>query len=79
LIVELVYEQFWHTYEEWGGIRIYCDADGVFYYSEGGYSVMAEKYNDDPWNSIELCSGEYALELIDTWERIALEYDDYFS
>ena len=74
----LVYEQQWSTYEEWGGIRIYEDADGCFHYQSGGHSVYSSPH-DPTWEELEVISGDTVLDLIDEWEQIAQENEERWN
>jgi hypothetical protein len=73
--LNLVYEQQWSTYEEWGGIRIYEDSDGYFHYQCGGHCVYSSP-NDPTWEELEIISGHTVLDLIDEWEQIAQENEE---
>lgn len=75
--VKLVYEQTRSYYEEWGGIRIYEDEHGAFYESSGGYSVMASE-KEPEWSKLYPVSGEMVLDLIDEWEEIVEQDDEYW-
>jgi hypothetical protein len=75
--MEVVYEQQWTTYEEWGGIRI-SESKGAFYAQDGGYSVMGNG-NEPDWDEYYSVSGENVLKLIDEWEEIANEDDKYWG
>ena len=75
--MEMVYEGNWHTYEEWGGIRIFEDENGCFYVQDGGYSVYSN--NDEPdWYEPYLVSSERVMELIDEWALIEKENEEYW-
>lgn len=74
--MELVYEASWHTYEEWGGVKIYEDSAGNFSVQYGGYSVMAPS-GEPEWSEIEPISAQEMLDLIDEWVIIELEYENY--
>ena len=76
--MQLVYEGNWHTYEEWGAVRIYEDDQGNFYCERCGYSVMADCRGND-CDPLELISGQQAIDLIDEWAEIELQYQDYCS
>jgi len=76
--MELIYEGNWHTYEEWGGIRIFENEAGQLFCQEGGYSVMAS-YNENGWDEIYEISYDVAIELIDEWDKIEKEYENYCS
>jgi len=70
----LHYEASWHTYEEWGGIRIYSDEDysDMFYVQLGGYSVYSS--HDEPeWQEPYLADTDEVIKLIDEWEQIQKE------
>lgn len=70
--MDLVYEGNWHTYEEWGGVRIFEDIDGCFHVQYGGRSVYSR--TDDPdWEELFTAPFETVLELIDEWDRIEKE------
>lgn len=75
--MQLVYEQQWSTYEEWGGIRIY-EHNECFYVQDGGYSVMSDN-NDPEWDEHYIVSGATVLELIDEWEAIAKDDEEYWE
>jgi gamma-glutamylcyclotransferase (GGCT)/AIG2-like uncharacterized protein YtfP len=76
--MNLVYEGNWSTYEEWGSIRIFENEDGQLFCQEGGYSVMAP-YDENGWNEVYEISYDGAIELIDEWDKIEKEYENYFS
>lgn len=76
--MELVYEQSWHTYEEWGGIHIYENSDGSFFYQSGGHSVYSSPC-DPEWEELEPISGDTVIELIDEWEQIARQDEERWS
>ena len=67
--MHLVYEGNWHTYEEWGGVRIYEDGDGCFHTQFGGHSVYSN-VGDPEWEELYVISFESALDLIDEWDDI---------
>lgn len=76
--MQLVYEANWHTYEEWGGIRIYEDIHERFYVELGGRSVWSS-FNDPDWEEPYIVSPETALELICEWDRIEQENEEYWN
>lgn len=77
--VEIVYEANWHTYEEWGGIRIYGDGgDDVFYVQVGGHSVYSEAGHPD-WEDPYVADIAHVLDLIDEWVQVEKENDDYWN
>ena len=81
--MQLVYEGNWHTYEEWGGIRIYEDAgpentDGLFHVEHGGHSVYSSPKDPD-WEEPYVVSFETVLDLIDEWEQIEKENEEYWN
>jgi hypothetical protein len=77
---QIHYEGNWSTYEEWGGIRIYSDDDysDMFYVQRGGYSVYAEAGQPD-WEEPYLADTGHVIELIDEWERIQQENEEYWN
>jgi hypothetical protein len=77
---QLIYEGNWHTYEEWGGIRIYSDDDysDMFYVQLGGHSVYSEAGQPD-WEEPYLADTGHAIELIDEWEQIQKENEEYWN
>lgn len=78
-MIDLVYEGNWHSYEEWGGVRIYEDTnEECFYVSYGGYSVMADS-NDPEWEELEVISASTVLDIIDEWDIIEKENEEYWN
>jgi len=71
--MELVYEQQWSSYEDWGGIEIYEDAAGDFHVREGGYSSVWSLHSDPIWEETEPADFVEVIDLIDKWEAIAKE------
>lgn len=74
----LVYEGNWHTYEEWGGLRIYEDASGHFYAQDGGYSVYSSP-NEPDWDEPYIIAAQTALDLIDEWSEIERENELFWD
>jgi len=76
---QLIYEANWHTYEEWGGIRIYGDnSDDVFYVELGGHSVYSDPGQPD-WEEPYVANMEHVLDLIDEWTQIEKDNEDYWE
>lgn len=71
---DLIYENSWNGYEEWGGVRIY-QKDSEYFEQNGGYSVMAES-NEPPWFDAYPISLERALEIIEEWEEIVKDFEN---
>jgi len=76
--MKLVYEGNWHTYEEWGGVRIFEDEHGEFWQQDGGYSVM-DCGNDPDWDDPYKVSYVTALNVIDEWDTIEKENREYWE
>lgn len=76
--MELIYEGNWHTYEEWGAVRIFEDNNGNFYAQTGGHSVYASAHEPD-WTGPFLISMQEALDLIDEWDQIEKENEDFWN
>jgi len=76
--MKLIYEQQWSTYEEWGAVRILEDEHGAFWQQDGGYSVMASADEPD-WYEPFPISYDVAIDLIEEWEQIASEDEDYWK
>lgn len=76
--MELVYEGNWNTYEEWGGVRIFQDQDDCFHVQYGGRSVYSS-YKDPDWEEPYIISMETALEVIDEWDQIGKENEDFWN
>ena len=76
--MKLVYEGNWHSYEEWGGIRIYEDADECFHVQTGGHSVYSSPKDPD-WEELYVVSFATVLELIDEWDQIEKENEEYWE
>lgn len=76
--MQLVYEGNWHTYEEWGSIRIFEDCGGCFHAQTGGHSVYSSG-GDPEWEEIYVISFETALDLIDEWDKIEIENEKRWS
>lgn len=76
--MKLVYEANWHTYEEWGGIRIYEDNDGCFHVERGGRSVYSS-HKDPDWEEPYIVPFETVLELVDEWDQIEKENEEYWN
>ena len=77
--MNLVYEGNWSTYEEWGGVRIYEDSkEECFYISYGGYCVMLDS-NDPEWDELEIIAASTVLEIIDEWDIIEKENEEYWG
>ncbi len=77
---QIHYEGNWHTYEEWGGIRIYSDDDysDMFYVQLGGYSVYCTLGHPE-WAEPYLADMEHVVDLIDEWEQIQKENEQYWE
>jgi hypothetical protein len=77
---QLAHEYNWHTYEEWGGCRIYvdCDLADMFYVQHGGHSVYSSM-NDPEWDEPYLADTEHVVSLIDEWEQIEKENEEYWN
>lgn len=76
--MELVYNASWHSYEEWGEIRIYDDGDENFHVQWGGQTVYSSP--DDPeWGELHEISFANVLELIDEWNQIERENEEYWE
>ena len=71
---DLIYENSWNSYEEWGGVRIY-QRDSEYFVQNGGYSVMAES-NEPPWFDVRPISLERALEIVEDWEEIVKDFEN---
>ena len=76
--MKLIYEANWHTYEEWGGIRIFENEAGQLFCQEGGYSVMAP-HDENGWQDMYEISYDDAIGLIDEWDATEKEYENYCS
>lgn len=76
--MQLVYEGNWHTYEEWGGIRIYEDEFNCFHTQTGGHSVYSNA-GDPEWEELYAVSFETALDLIDEWDDIEADNEKYWE
>ena len=76
--MKLVYEGNWHSYEEWGGVRIYEDADECFHAQTGGHSVYSSPKDPD-WEESYVVSFETVLELIDEWDQVEKENEEYWE
>lgn len=76
--MKLVYEGNWHTYEEWGGIRVYEDADECYYVQYGGRSVYSGMRDPD-WEDCYQVSFATVLELIDEWDQIEKQNEEYWE
>jgi hypothetical protein len=76
--MELVYEANWHTYEEWGGIRIYEDENECFRVETGGHSVYSSP-KDPEWEEPYVVSFENVLELIGEWDQIEKENEEHWN
>lgn len=76
--MELVYEGNWNTYEEWGGVRIFQDQDDYFHVQYGGRSVYSS-HKDPDWEEPYIIPMETALEIIDEWDQIEKENEDYWE
>jgi hypothetical protein len=76
---QIHYEGHWNTYEEWGGIRIYSDIDysDIFYVQIGGHSVYAQAGQPD-WEEPYLADIGHVIELIDEWEQIQKENEEFW-
>jgi len=79
--MKLVYEGNWTKYEEWGGIRIYEDADECLHVEHGGHSVYSSAEDPDwaDWEEPYIVSFATVLELIDEWDQIEKENDEYWE
>jgi hypothetical protein len=75
--MQLIYEANWSTYEEWGAVRVF-EQDEQLYIQYGGRSVYSE-LRDPDWEEPYLSSYEEVLELIDDWDGIKKEYENYFD
>jgi hypothetical protein len=77
---QLIYEGNWHSYEEWGGVRIYSDDEyaDMFYVELGGHSVYSEPGQPD-WEEPYLANMEHVLDLIDEWDQIEKENEEYWE
>jgi hypothetical protein len=73
-----VYEGNWNTYEEWGGIRLFEDSDECYYVQYGGHSVYSSAEDPD-WEEPYIVSFATVLELIDEWDQIEKENDEYWE
>jgi hypothetical protein len=76
--MQLVYEGNWSTYEEWGSIRIYENSYGDFLVHQGGRSVYSDP-DDQDWDDPYPASYVEVLDLIDEWDEIEKEYENYFD
>lgn len=76
--MHLVYEANWNTYEEWGGIRIYEDSAECFHVEHGGRSVYSS-HKDPDWEEPYIVPYETVLELIDEWDQIEKENEEYWN
>lgn len=74
--MEMIFESQWSTYEEWGAIKIFEDSSGKFYAQDGGHSVYSLP-SDPEWNEPYEISLQDALDLIDEWDEIEKEYENY--
>lgn len=78
--MQLAYEEEWHTYEEWGGVRIWEDDDGCLYAQHGGYSVMVPlEEQRQEWGDPESISWDEAIEIITEWDEFARENAEYWE
>jgi len=76
--MELVYEGNWNTYEEWGSVRIFQDQDDCFHVQYGGCSVYSS-HKDPDWEEPYIIPMETALEIIDEWDQIEKENEEYWN
>jgi hypothetical protein len=76
--MKLVYEGNWHTYEEWGGVRIFRDDHGALWQQNGGYSVMSD-FDDPEWNDLYCVSYEAALDTIAEWDEIEKDNERFWN
>ena len=76
--MQLAYESEWSTYEEWGAVRVFENDSGQLFIQFGGRSVYSE-CNDPDWEEPYLSSYEEILELINDWDEIEKEYENYFE
>jgi hypothetical protein len=76
--LELIYEQQWSSYEEWGGVRIFVDQNDCVYVQYNGYWVMDPTHSNE-WSEPEMVSWERALEIFEEWEQIALDNEIYWE
>ncbi len=72
--MELIYDDGWSTYEEYGRLRIYQNGDQYFLQTSGScvYGSPSEYEND-----IEPCSYDQAIEEMLEMEETILELEDY--
>lgn len=64
--MNLVYEEQWSTWEEWGGIKIFQDEAGNYFAQDDGYSV----YGSEPYeNELYPITEDRAIELIYEWDE----------
>lgn len=73
-----MYEANWHTYEEWGGVKIFQDQDECIHVQYGGHSVYSSPKDPD-WEEPYIISMETALEVIDEWDQIEKENEDFWN
>ena len=73
--MQLIYENEWHTYEEYGWIKIFQKGERYFF-QEFNYSVMCDD-NDDSDVPLEEITFEHAYDLSCEWDDIANEYEGY--
>ena len=74
---ELIYENEWHTYEEYGWVNIFQEGDRYFV-QEFNYCVMNVD-NDDSNVPLEEVTFEQAYELFHEWEEVAKKYEEYMQ
>jgi hypothetical protein len=79
--MKLVYEGNWTKYEEWGCIRVFEDSDECYYVQYGGHSVYSSEEDPDwaDWEEPYIVSFATVLELIDEWDQIEKENDEYWE
>jgi hypothetical protein len=76
--VKLIYEGNWHTYEEWGGVRIFEDEHGALWQQDGGYSVMGTA-DQHEWDEVYCVSYEAALNTITEWDQIEKNNEEFWD
>lgn len=76
--MKLVYEGHWNSYEEWGGIRIFEDEDDCLYVQLGNRSVYSSPKDPD-WEEPYIAPIETVFELMDEWDQIEKENEEYWE